>query len=450
MARKDIDMTRGDSLRQIISFALPLTLGLLFQQLYSAVDMVVVGNFVGKEALAAVGCTTSIVNMLIGVCNGLSLGAGAVISQACGAKDNKAIHDAVHTTIAATFILCVIATIIGMFITSPALRMMDTPDDVLGPATTYLTIYFAGIAGLLVYNMGSAILRAVGDSVRPLYFLIFSAFLNTVLDLVFVQLFHLGVAGVSLATILAQGISAVLVLVVLSRDQRAYGLRWRHIRIWINPMKKIFLIGFPSSIQQGLTSFSNVYVQSYINAFGSACMSGWSNYNKLDGFLMVPVMALAQASTTFVGQNWGAGQPERAREGVNTALKLSIACTAILSVLMLLLARPLLRIISPDEDVINFGVRFIYIITPFYLTISFNQMYGGALRGVGDATRPMLIMLFSFVLFRQIYLKVSTMYGGGFLAVALAYPLGWVVCSVLLAICYRRSVLFRQMQPKKA
>lgn len=446
MARKDADMTQGNVLRQYIEFALPLMVGLLFQQLYNTVDTVVVGNFVGETALGAVGSTGNIINMLIGICNGFSLGAGAVISQAYGAKDHERIEKAVHTTMTVTFLLCVVMTILGIIIVRPGLQLMRTPDSMLAEATEYLTIYFAGVSGLLIYNMGSAILRAVGDSRRPLYFLIFSAVVNTVLDLVFVICFHWGVAGVAYATIIAQAGSAVLVLFVLSREKGAYGLRWRKLHISKDVLGQILRIGLPASIQQGLTSFSNIFVQGYINDLGDLSASGWAAYNRIDAFLMVPVMAIGQASTTFVAQNWGARKPERARRGVRTGILLSLGCMVVCAAAVLKFAHPIASLITDSEAVISYAVRFLQIITPFYLIITFNQMYAGALRGIGNSLIPTLIMLFSFVLFRQVYLFAATSLIVDeqlrFIAVALSYPTGWIMCSTLEAIAYHRSRLF--------
>lgn len=446
MARRDADMTQGNILRQYIEFALPLTIGLLFQQLYSTVDTVVVGQFVGETALGAVGSTGNIINMLIGICNGLSLGAGAVISQAYGAKDEEKIHRAVHTTMLVTFLLCIVMTFVGLAVVTPGLRLMRTPSIMLEEASEYLTIYFSGIAGLLIYNMGSAILRAVGDSRRPLYFLVFSAAVNTVLDLVFVLCFHMGVAGVAYATIIAQAASAVLVLFVLTKEKGAYGLRWNKLRISGDVLKQILIIGLPASIQQGLTSFSNVFVQGYINDLGELSASGWAAYNRIDAFLMVPVMAIAQASTTFVAQNWGARKPERARKGVRTGIFLCLGCMAVCASLVMCFAHPLLSLICDSETVISYGSRFLYIITPFYLLITFNQLYSGALRGIGNSLLPTLIMLFSFVLFRQAYLFCATSFitdeNLRFIAVALSYPAGWILCSLLQCIAYHRSRLF--------
>ncbi len=453
MARKDVDMTQGSILKHYLSFAAPLAVGLLFQQLYNAVDAAVIGNFGPPNALGAVTSTGSIINMLIGIFNGLSLGTGVVLSQAYGAHDEDRIQKVVHTTMMSTLILCVIATVLGLFIARPALRMMNTPAEIMDMSVTYLTTYFAGISGLLIYNMGSAILRAVGDSRRPLYFLIFSAVVNTVLDLVFVICFDMGVFGVALATIIAQGASAVLVVYVLMKEKGAYGLRLPQLRIDRTEFKAIFNLGLPSSIQQGLTSFSNVFVMAYVNAFGADCTSGWGAYNKLDMFLMVPVMALAQASTTFVGQNWGARQYARARKGVRYGVWMSMACLVTLAAAVMIFAEPLLRLITKNPAEVAYGHRFINIITPFYITICFNQMYGGALRGIGSAKTPMFIFLGSFVAFRQLYLAftnllvnwgvIAHLSDAHFFLMSLAFPMGWMLASALLIIFYRRSRLFR-------
>lgn len=437
-------MTQGTIWRQLLSFAVPMAIGLLFQQLYNTVDTIVVGRFVGKEALAAVGSTSSIINMLVGLSAGLSTGASVVISQCYGAHDHKNLHDAVHTTISVTLLMSVLATGLGLLIVRPMLVMMSTPDDVMEQAHTYLSIYFMGFAGLFVYNMGSGILRAVGDSRRPLYFLVFSAVLNTVFDLLFVIVFELGVAGVAYATILAQFLSAALVLFVLTHEHTAYGIRWRDIRLDVPMFKRILSIGLPSAVQQGITAFSNVFVQGYINFFGSACMAGWSSYNKLDVFILIPMQAISLASTTFVGQNYGAKKYSRARKGVAQALGMSIVITAVLAVVVILCSRTLIQLFTNDPEVAAFGVRFIALISPFYVACCFNQIYAGALRGVGNAKIPMLIMLFSFVLFRQGYLLVAKLLGNSLTAISLAYPMGWVMCSILLAIFYRRSALYKR------
>ena len=442
--KTDSDMTQGSIWRHLVEFAIPMALGLLFQQLYNTVDTLVVGNFVSKEAQAAVGSTGSIINTVVGFCTGLATGASVIISQRYGAHDDAALRKAVHTTIAVTFLLSALATAGGLLIVDPMLRFMQTPADVWDDARLYLTIYFWGVSGILFYNMGSGILRAVGDSRRPLLFLMLSALLNTVLDLFFVLVLGMKVDGVALATVLAQVISAAAILFVLTREKAAYGIRWKELRVDRDSLSGILRIGLPSSIQSAITAFSNVFVQSYINAFGSACMAGYSIYNKLDAFVLIPVQALAMSSTTMVGQNWGAKQTARARKSVSTAIWLSLISTALLGIVAFLAARDLIGLFSPDPEVVSYGVRFIQIVTPFYLTISFNQIYSGALRGIGDATAPTVIMLCSFVVFRQIYLFITKMLNVGFVSVALAYPMGWILCSTLLIIRYRGSRLFRE------
>ncbi len=442
--KTDSDMTQGSIWRHLVEFAIPMALGLLFQQLYNTVDTLVVGNFVSKEAQAAVGSTGSIINTVVGFCTGLATGASVIISQRYGAHDDAALRKAVHTTIAVTFLLSALATAGGLLIVDPMLRFMQTPADVWEDARLYLTIYFWGVSGILFYNMGSGILRAVGDSRRPLLFLMLSALLNTVLDLFFVLVLGMKVDGVALATVLAQVISAGAILFVLTREKAAYGIRWKELRVDRDSLSGILKIGLPSSIQSAITAFSNVFVQSYINAFGSACMAGYSIYNKLDAFVLIPVQALAMSSTTMVGQNWGAKQTARARKSVSTAIWLSLISTALLGIVAFLAAKDLIGLFSPDPEVVSYGVRFIQIVTPFYLTISFNQIYSGALRGIGDATAPTVIMLCSFVVFRQIYLFITKMLNVGFVSVALAYPMGWILCSTLLIIRYRGSRLFRE------
>ena len=443
MARTDSDMTQGNIWQLLLRFSIPMAVGLLFQQLYNTVDTIVVGRFVGQQAQAAVGSTGPIINTVVGFCAGLATGASVVISQRYGAHDREGLSKAVHTTVAVTFLASLAATAAGLLLIGPLLRFMRTPDDVMADARLYLTIYFSGAAGILFYNVGSGILRAVGDSRRPLVFLVVSALLNTVLDLAFVLLLDMGVDGVAYATVLSQVISAALILVTLTREERGYGIRWKQLRIDGPSLAGILKIGLPSSIQSAITSFSNVFVQSYINQFGSACMAGYGIYAKVDAFALIPVQTISMSSTTFVGQNWGARQPARAREGVRIATYMSLAATVFLGAAVFVLARPLLGFFSPEEAVVEYGERFIRIVTPFYVTICFNQIYAGALRGVGDATVPTVIMLASFVAFRQIYLAVTKALGAGFVAVALAYPVGWIMCSTLLLIRYHRSVLVK-------
>ena len=434
--RRDTDMTKGTIWKQILAFAFPLMIGNLFQQLYNTVDSIVVGNYVGKEALAAVGSTGPIINTLIGFFMGLSAGMGVAISQNYGAKNEKGVHDAVHTSLFITLVLSVVFTFLGMALVPPLLRMMSTPEDVMPGATLYLRIYFAGVIGLMFYNIGSGILRAVGDSRRPLYFLIFSALVNTVLDLVFVVGFNMGIGGVAYATIIAQLLSAVLILWVLARAEGPYKVIFRDIRLNVAMARRIVSLGIPTGLQQAITSFSNVFVQGYVNQFGSACMAGWSSYNKIDMFVMLPMMSISLASTTFVGQNIGAGQLDRAKKGTRVATGMSVLVTVILMIPVMVFARELVSMFNSDAEVLSYGAMLIRLITPFYVLCCVNQVYAGALRGAGAVKAPMYIMLGSFVVFRQVYLFAVSQIANTITWVALGYPFGWIVASVASLLFY--------------
>ena len=426
------NMTEGSIAGQVILFALPLMLGNVFQMLYNTVDSIVVGNFVGTQALAAVGSTTMIVNMMVFFFNGFSTGAGVVIANYFGARNLKALHKAIETTMAATFVLSVLFTLAGVAAVRPMLRFMATPEDVFGEATTYLRIYIGGISGLLIYNMGSGILRAVGDTMRPLYFLVLTSVLNILLDLLFVLGFHCGIEGVAWATVISQFISALLILALLTRSNDIYRLTWHDLRIDRAVLGSIFAIGLPAGIQSVITAFSNVFVQSYINFFGSSCMAGWSCYNKLDQFVMLPMQSMAMAATTFVSQNIGAGKEERANRGTVITVSMAVGVTAVIVALLCLFAAPAVGLFSPDESVIAYGVLFIRANCFFLLCNCVNHVLAGALRGRGDSRGPMIIMLLSFVGIRQIYLFVVTRFVANTpLLVGFGYPVGWTACCII-------------------
>lgn len=435
---KTRNMTEGNIWMHLILFALPLLIGNLFQQLYNTVDSIVVGNFVSKTALAAVGSTDNIINTIIGFFSGLATGAGVVISHSFGSGDKKALNRAVHTTITLTFVLSIFFTIAGLLLAPLFLKLMATPEDVLPEASVYLRIYFAGVSGLMIYNMGSGILRAVGDSRRPLYILILCAVTNIVLDLAFVVYLGAGVEGVAYATIISQWISAILVLVILTKEQSDYRLVWKDLRIDKRTTLSILRIGFPAGLQMAITAFSNVFVQSYINQFGSSCMAGWTTYGKLDKFCLLPIQSLGLSITTFVGQNLGAKKMERARKGTAYAVILSIGAALVLMMPVMAAAPMLATLFTNDPEVIAYGVRFIRLMMPFYVAISFNQILGNALRGAGNSVMPMILMMSSFIVFRQIYLFAISHIYNTITSVALGYPFGWILCSVLLLIYYMK------------
>ena len=438
---KDVDMTQGNITRHIIGFALPLLAGNLFQQMYNMVDTWVVGKFVSNEAYAAVGSVGPIVNMLIGFFMGLSSGAGVVISQYYGAKRHEDVQRVVHTAIVMTLILGILFTGIGLGMTPFMLSLMKTPENVIPESSAYLTIYFSGIMGLMLYNIGSGILRAVGDSRRPFYFLVVCAVLNTVLDLLFVLVFRMGVRGVALATIASQSVSAVLVLITLLRTQECIQLRLRKLRLHWDMLGKIIRVGIPAAIQMAITAFSNIFVQSYINFFGDNCMSGWTTYAKVDQMIFLPMQSIALASTTFVGQNLGCKQADRARKGVSRALALAIASTLILMVPVLVFAPQIVAFFNSKPEVVEYGALLLRRMTPFYVLCCFNQVYSGALRGAGNSKAAMIIMLTSFVAFRQVYLFVMSRVWNEILPIAMSYPAGWLLSCVLSTIYFHRTPL---------
>ena len=436
-ARYDVDMTQGSITKHLINFALPLMVGNLFQQLYNMVDTWVVGNYVSNEAFSAVGTVTPVINTLIGFFLGLASGAGVVISQYYGAGREDKVKQAVHTSMLLTLLLGVVFTAAGILMIPLMLRLMNTPAEVAPEQRTYLTIYFAGVIGLLVYNMGSGILRAVGDSRRPFYFLLVSAVLNTGLDLLFVLRFGMGVEGVAYATIIAQGVSAILTVWVLLRATGCIKLELRALRMTWSVLRQIVAVGIPAALQMAITAFSNVFVQSYINYFGTDCMSGWTAYTKLDQLVILPVQTNSMAGTTFVGQNLGIGDTARAKKGVRTALYLSFAVTAVLLVPVLLLAPDLTAIFNSKSEVVAYGALLLRLLSPFYFFFCINQIYAGALRGAGNSQMPMWIMLGSFVVFRQIYLYIMSNYiSNEIIPIALSYPAGWFVCSVATLLYY--------------
>ncbi|MBQ3696949.1 MAG: MATE family efflux transporter, partial [Spirochaetales bacterium] len=430
--RSDMDMTSGPIVRQIIMFSLPLLFGSLFQQLYNTVDTWVVGNFVGKNSFSAVGTLSSATNLIISFFMGFSNGASVIISHYFGAKDDASVNRASHTFMAVTLILCVALTIIGIAIIPLLLQIMKSPAEVAAEQKIYLTIYFAGISGLLIYNMGSAILRAIGDSTHPFIFLVVSASLNIVLDLVFVIFFDMGTAGVAYATIIAQGISALLVLRVLFTTDTSIRISVRKIKIDTMILGKIFKVGMPSALQMAITCFSNIFVQSYINFFGADVMGGWTSYIKVDQLVLLPMQSIAMATQTFVGQNLGTMNTERARQGVRTSLNMSLISTAVLIAAVIPLARFIVEIFIGSEEpgVILYGTMFLTYLTPAYLLPCFNQIYAGALRGCGKSGIPMVAMLLSFVAFRQVYLFIMANYiSNTIMPIAMGYPAGWLVCS---------------------
>ncbi len=442
--KRDVDMTEGNIVRHLIIFAIPLLLGNLFQQLYNTVDAWCVGNFASNEAYSAVGNVGPVVNMLIGTFMGLSSGAGVVISQFYGAKQFDKVRKAVHTAIALTLLLSAVFTVLGITMTPFMLKLMKMPDEVFSEAKTYLTIYFSGVTGLLIYNMGAGILRAVGDSKRPFIYLFAAAVTNTFLDILFVAVFKMGVRGVAIATIIAQGISAMLVIITLLRSDSYIRVHIKEIRMSAEQIKLIMRVGIPAALQMAITAFSNVFVQSYVNFFGVDCMSGWSTYIKLDQFMFLPMQSVSLAATTFMGQNLGIGNVDRAKKGVRVASCMALICTAIIMLPLVIFSPFFAGIFNDKPEVIEYSTLLLRWMSPFYLLCCFNQVYSAALRGAGNSRVPMIIMLCSFVVFRQIYLFVMANFiCNEIIPIAMGYPAGWALCSALTLIYYKKTDLLK-------
>ena len=391
----------------------------------------------GKQALAAVGSTTSICNMLVNFFNGISTGAGVVISNYFGSRDDKSLHQAIETTISSALLIGLAVSLLSLPLVPVMLELMDTQPDVIGLASVYLRIYFLGVIFLFTYNMGSCILRAVGDTKRPLMFLIISSVLNIVLDLAFVVWMDMGIGGAAFATILSEAVSAVLVCVCLCRTEDVYRLDLRHLGVDWKILRRIFMIGLPVGVQQSLTAFSNAFVQTYINGFGStAIAAGWSCHVKVDQFSILPVQSIGQATTTFVSQNLGAGKLDRAKQGTKIAVRMGVAVLVAIGVCIYFSSEGLVRLFNGEADVLYYGILFITLMIPFRFFSAVNQVYAGALRGAKDSIGPMLIMLFSFVLVRQIYLWIATRYLYNVYVVGLGYPVGWIVSALLNRFYY--------------
>ncbi len=439
-------MTEGVIWKKILLFSIPLLLGNVFQQLYNTVDSVVVGNYIGGNALAAVGTSGPVINLLVGLFAGVATGAGVVISRYFGARDDEGVHDAVHTTIAATLVGGVILSLIGIVISPTVLRLIGTPENILPDSITYLRIYFGGVIAMMIYNMGSGILRAVGDSKTPLYFLIVSSIVNVILDLVFVIYFDMGVAGVAWATLIAQIISALLTIFTLCRVEGSYRLTLSQISIKMPILMEVIRIGLPSGLQNAIISMSNIVVQSYLNSFGAAAIAGYSTYGKVDAFALMPVMSFSMAITTFTGQNIGAQNFRRVRQGVKTGLKLTCITAVVLTSGVILFAKPLLGIFTDDQEIISYGLQTMLYQAPFYVVLAMNNTLAGILRGAGKASVPSFIMAANMCGVRILWLMIMMPLFQSISIVYLAFSVTWTTTGLCLIFYYKSSHWLEQLE----
>ena len=429
-------MTKGSITKNLILFAIPLFFGQLLQQLYNVVDSVVVGNVLGKEALAAVSTTGSLIFLMVGFINGLFMGSSVIIGKRYGAGDRKGVSIAAHTGIAFAVIMGIVMTVWGYFFTPHLLSWMGTPSDVMPNSVLYFKIYFLGGLGNIMYSACCGVFQAMGDSRHPLYYLAVSTVINTVLDIFFVKYTELGIGGAALATIIAQFISAVLAFYKLTRVDGPHRIFIKQLRMDGPTIKKELMMGFPTGIQNSVIAIGNVVVQSNINAFGAVAMAGCGSYFKLEGFVFLPITCMCMALTTFVSQNLGAGEIKRVKRGNMVGCAIGVGCAEVIGVIVYLFAPLLLRMFSQEAEVLAIGATQARTESLFFCLLALSHCLAGIYRGAGKTTVPMIVMLSSWCLLRITYITIIVRLIPVVNVIFWAYPLTWSVSSIIFIIYY--------------
>lgn len=432
-----VSITEGSIWKALLYFFFPILFGTVFQQLYNTVDTVIVGRFVGKEALAAVGGGTGVyVNLLVGFFVGLTSGAGVIISQFYGANNTRDISRAVHTSMALSISGGAILTVLGIIFSKPMMVATKTPADILDLSLLYLRIYFYGMIPLFVYNMGSSILRAVGDSKRPLYILIAGCITNIVFDLLFVVVFKWGVAGAAWATIISEVESAVIVVIILQKDRGSYRFEWKKLSFTWHIFREIIRIGFPAGIQSVLYTISNLIIQASINSFGTDTVASWAAYGKIDSVFWMMISAFGVAVTTFAGQNYGAKKIDRVKKGMWESLAMSYALTIICGALFFLTGKYVFKLFTTDEAVIAGGMDMLYFLVPYWITYISIEILSGTIRGCGSSFIPMVITVFGVCVLRIVWIFTAGSVWPSVRTILASYPITWVVTSILFWVYY--------------
>lgn len=439
MVKTENSIVDGVIWKQLLLFFFPILIGTFFQQLYNTVDTVIVGQYVGTQALAAVGTTGTVINLLVGFFVGVSSGATVIISQFFGAEDRENVSKAVHTSVALALAGGALIMVVGLLTARPVLEMMSVPAEILDDAVLYMNVYYGGIVACMVYNIGTGVLRAIGDSRMPLYILIVCCLVNVVLDLLFVVVFRWAVFGVALATVLSQVISAGLVMARLMLTREAYRVELRKIRFDAGILKNVIRIGLPSGLQSVMYSFSNILIQTSINGFGTNAIAAWAAIGKIDGFIWMVMNAFGISVTTFVGQNFGARRYDRVKRCTHVGLLMALGTTITLSVLLFTLREPLLRLFTGDENVVRLGANFFIILAPSYFTFVFIEIFSGAIRGAGESFQPMLITCFGVCGLRIAWLLIAVPLWHTMEMVAMNYPVTWVTTAIIFIIYYARG-----------
>lgn len=432
MNEAKMSMTEGTIWKILVRFAFPLLLGNLFQQLYNAVDSLVVGNFCGNEALAAVSSSGSMQHLLIGFFQGVFIGASVLISRCFGAKDKEGVDEAIHTTVVFALGAGVVLTILGVLFTPTILRWIGTPENVMPNSITYFRIYCLGLLGMVLYNTSNGIFNALGDSRHPLLYLIISSVTNAILDLIFVGVFHWGVAGAALATTMGQFLSAMLGLIHLMSGKFVVQIKLSKLRVNPAVLKQVFRLGLPSGVQNSVNAIANLVVQSNINAFGDLAMGGCGSYAKIQGFVFLPIMSMALALTTFVGQNTGANRPDRVKMGIRQGMAISVAMAELFGVFVFFCAPYLVGLFSKDPAVVVFGVQQARVESLFFFLLATTHICAGVLRGAGKTMIPMAVTLGAWCVLRIVYIEGLVRIIPNINVVFSAYPVTWMVSALLL------------------
>ena len=433
------EITEGVIWKQLLLFFFPILIGSFFQQLYNTVDTIIVGQYVGKEALAGVGSTGTVINLWVGFFIGLAGGASVIISQYFGARDREDLSKAIHTAVALSLAGGAVLTVVCLVSARWSLELLDVPADVMDEALTYINIFYLGMIPCLVYNVGTGILRAIGDSKMPLYVLIVCCVVNIVLDLLFVVRFHWNVFGVALATVLAQTVSAALIMLRLCRTKDVYQVRLRSIRFHRSMLQRIVQLGLPTGLQSVLYSVSNLVIQAAVNSFGTDAVASWSAVSRIDGFVWMVMGAFGISVTTFVGQNFGAGKYDRVLRGTRVCLAMTIGTIFTLSVLEIVFAGPILHIFTGDAAVVELGAAFVRVWAPAYTAYVFIEILSGAVRGVGEALPPMIITVFGVCVLRLAWIWGVLPLHRTPEMVAASYPVTWGITAVVFIIYYLRK-----------
>ena len=433
-------ITEGVIWKQLLIFFFPIVIGTFFQQIYNTADSIVDGRFVGKESLAAVGGSVNqIVNLVVEVFVGLTSGASVIVAQFYGAKDKKNLNKTLHTSYAFGIVTGFVVAVVGLLVTNTVLELMKTPQELMADSRLYLHIYFCGMIFNIIYNMGASILRAVGDSRRPLYVLMVTCGLNIVLDILLVVIFRLGVMGVAIATVSCQGISSILVTAMLMKEHPLFQLKLREIRFYRVSLNSVLRIGIPAALEATMYTIANLIIQVFVNELGTDTVAAWGTFAKIDAVYWMVVNAFGISITTFVGQNYGAGKVKRMRKSVGICLGMSYAGAILVSGALYALAGPLYRLFTTDENVVRIGVDMMHFLLPSYFMYVVIGILSGALRGAGRVLVPMLLTCGGVCLIRIVWMFGVFPGHPGINTIMLSYPVSWGITAVLFIIYYFRK-----------